>query len=179
MKHPARVAAILAGVCVLAFAVVLAVNVGNDPSEEARTSELFGKAAPAFDLPTLDGSRVTLDGLVGKVVVVNFWNTWCAPCQEEHPALKRFYARHQNDADFAMVGIVRDDTRAAVRKWVAAEDIGWTIAIDPDSLAALDFGTRGQPETYVISPGGQIVASKFGAATVPELETMLATGRRS
>ncbi len=178
MKHPARVAAILAGVAVLAFAVVLALNVGNDPSAEARNSEMLGKAAPSFDLPTVDGGRVTLDELVGKVVFVNFWNTWCAPCQEEHPALKKFYARHANDPDFAMVGIVRDDTRAAVRSWVDAEGVDWTIAFDPNSLAALDFGTRGQPETYVISAGGQIVTYQFGAASVESLEEMLARGRR-
>ncbi len=161
----------------LAFAVLLAVNVGRDPEADARNSKLFGKLAPDFDLPTLADGRVSLDSLSGKVVVVNFWNSWCIPCIQEHDALAAFYSRHASDPDFAMVGIVRDDTHGAVARWVQAKGDAWTIAFDPNSLTALNFGTRGQPETYVIDPEGQIVATQFGPVTVGNLETMLRRAR--
>ena len=161
----------------MALAVVLALNVGTDPTAATRTSSLLGKPAPAFDLPTLDGGRVTLAGLAGKSVVVNFWNTWCIPCRQELPALKEFYRTHANDSDFVMIGIVRDDTTPEVRRYVRQEKIGWVVALDPGSKAALDFGTRGQPETFVLAPDGQMVGFQWGPSTVAGLEAMLATAR--
>jgi len=163
----------------LLLAVVLALVIKVDPQADAQRSHLVGTAAPAFDLPALDGPRIRSADLTGKVVIINFWNTWCIPCQAEHPALVQFYQRHANDPDFVMIGIVRDDTTAAVRAYVRTQNVGWTIALDPGSRAALDFATRGQPETYAISaePGGTIVGSNWGPSSVTELETLLAAAR--
>jgi cytochrome c biogenesis protein CcmG/thiol:disulfide interchange protein DsbE len=108
---------------------------------------------------------------------VNFWNSWCIPCEQEAPALQQFYAAHKDDSDFAMVGIVRDDTTGDVRTYVKDNDVGWTIALDPQNEAALDFATRGQPETYAISPGGVVAAAKYGPMSSGELETFLAAAR--
>ena len=90
--------------------------------------------------------------LLGKAVIVNFWNSWCVPCQDELPALHRFADLHRDDPDVALLGIVRDDTKDAVRAYVAAEGIDWKIAMDPGARAALAYGTRGQPETFAITP---------------------------
>ena len=76
-----------------------------------------------------------------------------------------------------MVGIVIDDSASAARSYVRARQIPWQIALDPDSRAALDFGTTGQPETYAISPDGVIVAKRSGPATVADLTRMLAMAR--
>jgi cytochrome c biogenesis protein CcmG/thiol:disulfide interchange protein DsbE len=178
MRYPLRWGALGVGVIVVAFAVVLASQVGNDPRAEQHRSRLLGKDAPAFDVAMLDGKHESLDELRGKAVIVNFWNSWCIPCRQELPALKEFYRQHANDRDFAMVGIVRDDTRRAVRKDVAREAIRWTIGFDPGSRAALDFGTRGQPETFAIAPDGVIAGSQYGPSTVGDLEAMLDAARR-
>ena len=88
------------------------------PQQDAQQSHLVGKAAPTFDLPDLSGGRVTLADIAGKSAIVNFWNSWCIPCLEEAPALKKFYAAHKDDSDFAMIGIVatgRDRRRTGVR----------------------------------------------------------------
>lgn len=159
---------------VAALAVVLAVQVGNDPRADASRSHLVGEDAPNFDLPTLGGGRVSLEGLADKAVIVNFWNSWCIPCRKEHPALVSFYQRHADEPAFDMVGIVRDDTESAIRRYVREEGVPYTVAFDPGSRAALNFGTRGQPETYAISPDGVIVASKWGPSSVGDLEAMLA-----
>ena len=178
-RHPVRWATLGVAAVVLLVAVVLATVLKVDPQADAEGSQLVGTTAPAFDLPTLGGGHIRSADLLGKVVIINFWNTWCIPCREELPALVAFYQRHANDPDFVMIGIVRDDTTAAVRAYVAAEHIGWIIALDPGSTAALDFATRGQPETYAISPepGGVIVGSRWGPSTVSDLETMLAVAR--
>jgi cytochrome c biogenesis protein CcmG/thiol:disulfide interchange protein DsbE len=179
VKHPARVIALSVAAVVVVFGVVLALNVGKDPEQDAKQSKLVGKAAPAFDLPNLDGGRVTLADIAGKSAIVNFWNHWCIPCQQEAPALESFYAQDKDDPVFAMVGFVRDDTSGDVRAYVKKNGVGWTIALDPDSVAALDFGTRGQPETYAISPSGVVAAAKFGPMSAGELEQFLTAARQT
>jgi len=177
VKHRARWIALAAGLVVTVFAVVLATQVGTDPRADANKSHLLGANAPSVDLPTLDGGRVRTSDLAGKVVIVNFWNSWCIPCQAEHPALVEFYRRHAGDPSFAMVGIVRDDTESAIRRYVAHEGVPYTVAFDPGAQASLDFGTRGQPETYAISPDGVIAGTRFGPSSVANLEQLLAAAR--
>lgn len=177
MKHPARWVAVGIAVLLVALAVVLATQVGSDPREDATRSQLAGKEAPQFRVEALDGERLTRADLVGKATIVNFWNTWCIPCREEAPDLQRFFARHADDPDFQMIGIVRDDTRSAVEKWVRNRGDEWTIAMDPGGDAALAFGTRGQPETFAISPDGLIVGYQLGPSSVDDLETLLAAAR--
>jgi cytochrome c biogenesis protein CcmG/thiol:disulfide interchange protein DsbE len=177
VKHPARIAALAVAVVVIVFGVVLALNVGGDPQEDAKQSHLVGKAAPDFDLPNLAGGRVTLADIAGKSAIVNFWNSWCGPCLEEEPLLQRFYATHKDDPDFAMIGIVRQDETGDVRAYVKKNGIDWTVALDPGSVAALDFGTRGQPETYAISPSGTVAAAKYGGMLPGEPERFLAAAR--
>ena len=179
MKHPARWIAATVGVVVVVLAIVLALNVGTDPQVESQKNRLLGGTAPQLDLPTLAGPRVTQDDVAGKAVIVNFWNTWCIPCQKELPALKAFYAAHSNDPDFAMVGIVRDaqESKAGIAKYVKDNGMGWTIALDPGSQAALDFATRGQPETFAITPSGRIVGFQLAEVTVSNLEKMLSFAR--
>jgi cytochrome c biogenesis protein CcmG, thiol:disulfide interchange protein DsbE len=176
-RHTGRWIASSVGAVVVVLGVVLALNVGTDPTATTRQSALLGKAAPSFDLPTLGGTRVSQTSLTGKAVIVNFWNTWCIPCRQELPALKTFYENHAADPDFAMVGIVRDDSKSNVRSYVAAEQMHWIIAFDPGSRAALDFATRGQPETFAINADGQIVGFQWGPSNVAGLEAMLATAR--
>jgi cytochrome c biogenesis protein CcmG/thiol:disulfide interchange protein DsbE len=177
VKHRARWIALSAGLVVTVFAVVLATQVGTDPRADANKSHLLGANAPSIDLPTLDGGRLQTSDLAGKVVIVNFWNSWCIPCQEEHQALADFYGSHAGDPGFAMVGIVRDDTDDAVRRYVAGEGVPYPVALDPGARAALEFGTRGQPETYAISPDGVISGTRFGPSSVANLEQLLAAAR--
>ena len=177
MKRPARAIALGVAVLVVAFSVVLATQVGSDTKADTTTSRLLGGRSPAFAVKTIDGQELTREGLAGRSVIVNFWNTWCIPCQEELPALKEFFAQHASDSDFAMVGIVRDDTANAVRAYVQAEGLHWTIALDPDAVAALAFGTRGQPETFAIAPNGVIVGFQYGPSRVKDLDQLLAEAR--
>jgi cytochrome c biogenesis protein CcmG/thiol:disulfide interchange protein DsbE len=176
-SHPLRVVALAVGVAVAALAVVLALQVGDDQLQAQPRSELLGDAAPDFVVTTLDGDEVSLDSLAGKAVIVNFWNSWCIPCQQEEPALKEFYGQHRGDADFALVGIVRDDPESAARRAVDERGIEWPMGIDPGGRAALDFGTRGQPETYAITPDGLVAGTQYGPASVEGLEALLAAAR--
>jgi thiol-disulfide isomerase/thioredoxin len=170
-----RVVALFAAVLLVAFGVVLAVQHRREPSVP-RLVQQHG-SAPDFTLELLDGSTLDSKTLEGKTYVVNFFNSWCIPCHREEPALKAFYAAHEDEADFTMIGIVRDDEDAAIRNYVRNRDIGWTVAFDPKGSAALGFGTTGQPETYVIAPDGVVVCGALGESTQAELEAWLAAAR--
>jgi cytochrome c biogenesis protein CcmG/thiol:disulfide interchange protein DsbE len=181
VRHPARWIALAVAAIVVVFGVVLAVNVGTDPQSDAQHSPFVGKQVPAFDLATIAGGKVSNVSTAGKTVIINFWNTWCTPCRQELPQLKEFYAQHANDPDFVMVGIVRDpqESNPVIRAYVKDEGMGWTVAFDPGSQAALDFATRGQPETLAVSPSGMVVASQYGPMKVKDLERALAVARAS
>jgi cytochrome c biogenesis protein CcmG/thiol:disulfide interchange protein DsbE len=177
MRHPARWAALGVGVLVCVLGVVLATQVGTSPTQDAQSSRLLGKAAPRFTAHTFDGGTISTQTLAGQPVIVNFWNSWCIPCQQELPVLRQFAERHAGDSSFTLLGVLRDDTTAAARHYAAAEGMTWPLAADPGSSLALAFGTRGQPETYAISARGTIVASQFGPVSLGNLETMLAAAR--
>jgi cytochrome c biogenesis protein CcmG/thiol:disulfide interchange protein DsbE len=166
------VLAVGAGVSVLA--VVLALTVSTDPQAEWNTSRLVGQTSPAFSVEGLDGRPITSESLAGKTVLVNFWNSWCIPCIQEHDALASWYQRNRADSGVVLLGVVRDDSRNAVRDYVSDEKVAWPVAFDPGAKAALDFGTRGQPETYAIGPDGVVVASIFGPVTPSVLDQMVA-----
>jgi cytochrome c biogenesis protein CcmG/thiol:disulfide interchange protein DsbE len=174
VKHPFRWIAIAVGAGIAVLAVVLALTVTSDPQRELNTSRLVGKPVPAYTVEGFDGTPITEQSLAGKTVLVNFWNSWCIPCREEHDALKAWYAQHKDDPDVVLLGIVREDERSAARRWVDERGVEWPVAFDPGGKAALDFGTRGQPETYAIGPDGVVVSSLFGPATVETLDRMVA-----
>ena len=180
MKHPFRWIALAVGVVVAALAVVLAVNVSTDPRADFNTSRLLGKAAPAFTFTDMSGKKVSSADLAGKTVILNFWNSWCTPCAQELPALRQWNAAHKDNADVVMLGVPRDDTAGAIRAAARENGMTWAVANDRGAEAAtLDYATRGQPETFAISPSGVVIGSVIGPVRVRDLDRMAAYGRRA
>ncbi|MEP6623540.1 MAG: TlpA disulfide reductase family protein [Acidimicrobiia bacterium] len=178
MKHPFRWVAIGAGVVIALFAAILAANVTTDPRTELNTSPLLGKAAPDFALTQLDGTKLRSSDLAGKTVIVNFWNSWCDPCLAELPTLQRWYAEHRADPMVVMVGIPREDSSGAIRAAARRDNMGWAVANDRGAEDAnLAYGTRGQPESFVINPSGRLVGSVIGPVTTGDLDEMLRVGQ--
>jgi len=179
LSHPARWIALGVGVVMVLLSVVLAVSISRRPSQ-ASMPRLVQQhaAAPDFTLRDLStGKTITSTSLKNKTVVVNFFNSWCIPCQLEEPALQAFYAEHRTEPDFAMVGIIIDDDAPTMRNYVAKKGIDWPVGIDPNGKASVDFGTTGQPETYVIAPDGVAVCGALGPSTQAALDVWLAAAR--
>lgn len=122
-----------------------------------------GQATPDFDLMDLQGQRVQLSAYRGKIVVLNFWATWCAPCVEEMPSLNRF------QETFAPQGVVVlavsvDDDEQALRKFATDRQLKMVIARDPDRQVSARYQTFKYPETFILDRQGRLVQKLIGAA---------------
>ncbi len=114
-----------------------------------------GLEAPPLSLPRLGGGNVKLDGLKGKVVVVNFWATWCEPCREEMPSFEKLY-RKMEGKPFELLAVSVDDDKEKVSKMVKEMNLSYPILLDPGGGAARMWGTAMFPETYIIGPDGLV-----------------------
>lgn len=124
-----------------------------------------GSEAPAWGAPTLEGDTIRLADLHGRVVVLNFWATWCTPCVREMPALQRLHDRLRNRG-LSVVAVSIDvgaGARDAVRDFVDEFDLTFTILHDaPESVEDI-FGVTGLPVTFVIDRNGRIYRKVVGA----------------
>lgn len=133
-------------------------------------------AAPAFaGAPVNGGSAASLLALRGRVVMLNFWATWCIPCRAEVPDLEHEYRAHQAEG-VVVIGADYQEPREQVLPFL--EEIGVTYPVLLDSGTIHDaYGVHGLPETFVISRGGRIVVARVGAASRQTMEQELARAR--
>ncbi|HVT75915.1 MAG TPA: TlpA disulfide reductase family protein [Acidimicrobiales bacterium] len=150
------------------------------PPAATRTSPspLLGHRVPSLDAPTIDGTRFSASQTSGKWVLVNFFATWCVPCRKEHPELIRFAQRHAVAGDAAVVGVIFSDTVREVRRFRRDKGGDWPMLIDADGRIAVAFGVSGVPESFLISPEGDVVAKLVGGVTDDRLEALLADAKR-
>jgi peroxiredoxin len=123
-----------------------------------------GQPAPAFALPRLapaDGAGLSLDDLRGRVVLVNFWATWCKPCEDEMPAMERLY-RALAGTEFELVAISVDTGREEVEAFRDRLDLTFPILLDPDRRVASSYQSYRFPESYLIDREGRILARYIG-----------------
>jgi cytochrome c biogenesis protein CcmG/thiol:disulfide interchange protein DsbE len=130
-----------------------------------------GKPMPEIGLKDLNGQPVTTASLRGKVVIVDFWATWCAPCKEELPVLQRLYAKYGKDG-LVVVGVSVDKDVANVRDFVKEMKLTFPIAHDPDHIATKRFEPPKMPSSYVVDRNGAVrfVHEGFHARDAKELE---------
>ncbi len=135
----------LAGLPILA---VLAWGLTRDPRDNVPTP-LVGRPALPFAGETLKGDTLRLSDTGDLPLVINFWATWCIPCQEEHQYLVDFERRYKGRV--RVIGVLFQDTRANGIRWQQERGGDWTNIMDPRSRMAIDYGVRGVPETFFIT----------------------------
>jgi peroxiredoxin len=110
--------------------------------------------APDFKLTTLEGKEIDLSSLKGKYVFIDFWGTWCAPCREEIPNIKKMYETISSD-ELVIIGIACNDNETKVNKYITANDIKYINAMANDKIIS-DYGVYSFPSTFLIDKEGKI-----------------------
>ena len=121
---------------------------------------IAGTKAPAFAF-RLDGKPMHLADLRGKVVVLNFWASWCPPCQEETPALNRLQAKIAPQGGMVLA-VSADESEPAYQKFLAEQSVSFPTWRDPEQKVNLQYGTTIFPETYIIDRDGKIARKVIG-----------------
>lgn len=119
--------------------------------------------APDFTLPNLQGGKVSLSDFRGKLLMLNFWASWCVSCREEMPAMERLYQRYKNQG-FVILGVNIKDEKESALSFVEELKITFPIAFDPKGKVGLVYGAWGIPTTYLIDAKGMALARVVGSA---------------
>jgi peroxiredoxin len=115
-----------------------------------------------FSLTTLDGKRVSLDAYRGKVVLLNFWATWCAPCRKEMPSIQTLWDRYK-DQDLVVLAVSEDDgAREQITRFIHKIDVNFPVLLDHDLKIGDSYMLPGLPTTYLIGRDGTIAATIVG-----------------
>ncbi len=122
-----------------------------------------GDTAPDFTITAENGRPVSLSHFGGKVLVLNFWATWCPPCVEEMPSLSQFAAQFK-DKGVVVLGVSVDKDAAAYKNFIRSLDPAFLTARDPEMKINLEYGTVQYPETYIINSQGKVVNKIISSA---------------
>lgn len=162
---------VLIPLSVLPLLLLLAYGFWTDP--RFVPSPLIEKPAPPFGLSLFDGGQLHLEELRGKVVVVNFWASWCFPsCYEEAPILEGAW-RAYKDRDVVIVGVNVQDTEKAAREFMNRFQFTFPNGPDPRGKISIDYGVYGIPETFVLDKEGRIAHKHVGAVTADVLTAQI------
>ncbi len=144
---------------------------GNASPQAGFTSSIVGRAAPGFELQGLEGDKLGLSDLKGKVVLLNFWATWCTPCKQEMPLLQQRADQFPNE--LTVVGINYDEPFSLVKDFVTGLKITFPILLDPGSKVQALYQVRGYPTTIFIDGQGIIRAVHIGELSGTMLDDYL------
>ena len=156
---------LIAWLLVLSIAAVMfsVADEGSMPSVAQRGVVKPGEPAPNFQLRDMNGRTMSLSELRGKVVLLNFWATWCGPCRVEMPAMERLY-RAYDRKDFEILAVSTDAQGVAVTRPFQEENkLTFPILHDSDFRVGLSYGARTLPMTFMVDRQGIVRQHIFGA----------------
>lgn len=163
MAGLALVAAVLIGACVP--------GQGSEPGGPLPTPTETKLSGPVieFCVKDLEGREVCLSDYRGKMVLVNFWATWCSPCREEMPVLQAYYLDHK-DQGFVVVGVNVSDRPQSAAEFVQEAGYSFPIWLDPPGNVLIDLRMQGLPASLLIDPQGHLLNRWIGPVMRESLE---------
>ena len=141
-------------------------------NSEFTETALAEQPAPLFEGTTLDGEAISLGDLKGKLVLVDFWSSWCPPCRQEGPALAQVYREFQ-DEDVEFIGVAIWDRESKVAEFIDEIAIPYPNIMDDRGAIAIDYGVSGIPEKYLVDPDGNLIRKFVGPVQPDDLRNAL------
>lgn len=169
------VAAIAVGVVMLLLVILLLTS--KDAADQQSASPVVGRTAPALAGKALIGDSFDI-GANDRWLLVNFFATWCVPCRQEHPELRKFAADTAKDGSAQVVSVVYGDKAASVRDFFEENGGTWTVLDSDNGRTALDWGVAKVPESFLVSPTGVVVERFQGGVRAQEVEDLIAQYER-
>ena len=173
-RRPGRAAWVAVPVALVLVLLIVVLATREPATDRVAKSERLGKPAPAVSGETLDGGTYDLGDRQGRWVVVNFFATWCVPCEKEHPELRAFAAEHAELGDAEVVSVVFQDDPSEVREFFEKNGGDWPVVFDEKTQIGIDYGVSGIPESYLIDPNGIVRVKLIGGVTQAGLDEQLA-----
>ena len=130
-----------------------------------------GGATPPFALAALDGRKVDLAAMRGRVVLINYWATWCEPCREEMPAIERLRAKMKG-RPFEVLAVNYGESEEKVSSFVAKLKLSMPVLLDPYKNSVEDWKVRGLPMTFLVDASGRVRYWSFGERDWSEGEAL-------
>jgi len=170
-----KVVSSLIAMCVAASLVAIALVASGSGAPAGAAAD---PAAPTFSLPVLgqSGQKISLSDYAGRPLIVNFFASWCEPCQKETPLLATFYRSEHGKV--AIVGLDENDVLGSATSFTHKEGVSYPVGFDPGVTAASAYGVAGLPQTFFLDARHRIVDRIFGAVTRADINRgiALATG---
>jgi thiol-disulfide isomerase/thioredoxin len=159
----------------IVIAVALVLGLAVLPRLRPAAARFVGREAPDFVLPVIHGgdagNRLRLSDLRGRVVVLDFWASWCGACKQQAPILDSFAQRRTN-RETHVVGIATADDRANAVAFARSRALHCVAVFDEGERVAAAYGASSLPLLVVVDPDGQVSAARSGVVALSELETL-------
>ena len=168
-----KVLSALIALCVAGSLAAIGLS-SSQPGQPGEPGQPAPVAAAAFSLPALGqaGQQVALSGYRGQPLIVNFFASWCEPCQRETPLLAAFYRTEKGKV--AVVGLDENDVMANATTFTSHEAVSYPVGWDPGGAAATAYGVNALPQTFFLNAKHQVVDRVFGAVTLADLHKGIA-----
>jgi cytochrome c biogenesis protein CcmG, thiol:disulfide interchange protein DsbE len=162
---------ITAAVAVFACMLALLGLVGWGLAKAQRGQVSSGKA-PYFSMTSFDGKKIAMQDLRGKVVIINFWASWCQPCRQEAAYLEQSWRKYK-DRDVVFIGVDYVDTETEALKYIKEFGITYFNGPDVGTRISQSYNIKGVPETFYVAKNGELRGVKIGPLEPPELDNKI------
>jgi cytochrome c biogenesis protein CcmG/thiol:disulfide interchange protein DsbE len=157
----------------LASIVVVAAVFGFALLQRQRAVQPTSGPAPLFALTTFDGQDISLESLKGKVVVINFWASWCGPCRAEAPELQAAWEKYEPGGNVVFIGVAYADNGPRSLEFIDEFDVTYLNGPDLGTRISEAYHIQGVPETFVIDQNGNVAEFIYAGVTESHLSTTI------